>query len=63
MPNARSYASVAFVKKWVLAAREMGIEPGGFELAPGGIVRFFPKASTLPLDAANDQFDAWDDRL
>lgn len=43
MANARTYASPEFIRKMVDLARDMGLDPGGFEVAPGGVLRVLPK--------------------
>lgn len=43
MPNRRAYPTNAFIKKMVALAREMGFDPGGFEVTPDGTVRVLPK--------------------
>ncbi len=59
MANARAYPSSAFIKKMIDLAREKGLDPGGFEVAPGGIVRVLPKAPA----AKGDLFSELEDRL
>jgi hypothetical protein len=46
MANRRAYASSATIRKMVALAREMGFDPGGFEVAPDGTVRVLPKPAS-----------------
>jgi hypothetical protein len=42
----RAYTSDAFIRRMVALAREMGMDPGGFEVTRDGTVRVLPKPAS-----------------
>ena len=54
MANARAYPSPAIIRKMVELARDLGLDPGGFEVTTDGAVRVLPK----PV-APVTQVDEW----
>jgi hypothetical protein len=50
----RAYTSNAIIRRMVALAREMGMDPGGFEVTRDGTVRVLPKPAT-----ARTKADEW----
>lgn len=60
MSAQRKYPRKAEIQRLVRAAREAGIDVGGFEVSPEGVIRILPAAAMVKPATA---FDEWADRL
>lgn len=64
LPTDRKYAPKARLAMYVHAARELGIEVGGFEITPDGTIRVMSIAAMQPVDMSREAkaaraYDEW----
>jgi hypothetical protein len=58
-PRERHYVTKAKVRQYVEAARELGIDVGGFEVTPNGAIRVFSEAAFRKAEEPEDEYEKW----